>query len=52
MRMTMPKLTGVANNSSVLNKMKTLQLVIYPCLINLEGVINTANFHYIVLQFS
>jgi len=52
MRMTMPKLTGVANNSSVLNKMKILQLVRHPCLINLEGVIDNANFLYIVLQFA
>ena len=52
MRMTMPKLTGVANNSSVLNKMKILQLVRHPCLINLDGVIDNANLLYIVLQFA
>ena len=32
--------------------MKILQLVRHPCLINLEGVIDNANFLYIVLQFA
>ena len=36
----------------VLNEVNILQSVSHPYLINLEGVINTTNFLYIVLEFA
>jgi len=51
-RIPSPTLTGFTNSSSVLNEVKILQSVNHPCLINLEDVIDTTNFLYIVLEFA
>ena len=46
--------TPVVTNgiNMVLNEVNILQSVSHPYLINLEGVINTTNFLYIVLEFA
>ena len=50
--MAIPTLAAIGNNASLLNEVKILQSVNHPCLINLEGVIDTTNFLYIVLEFA
>ena len=43
----------VTNGINMLpNEINILHSVSHPYLINLEGVINTTNFHYILLEFA
>jgi len=43
---------GGVNSTSVLNEVRILQSVSHPCIINLEDVIDTPNFLFIVLELA
>ena len=43
---------GGNSSSNVLNKLRILQLVTHPCIVNLEDVIYTPNFLFIVVELA